>query len=150
MNPTILGVAAVLATAVSWAEGATTDALANDLARMQGGWMVASMVVGGMKTPDDEAQTLFRTLDGDKYTVARFMKVVGKGTFKIDPTKTPKTIDSFPAGTSDQAKSILGIYEFDGEKLKICNAAPGKPRPPTFEATVGSDRTLIVWEPERR
>ena len=54
----------------------STDAAANDpnaadLARMQGDWMVSSMIAGGMKLEDEEAQTLFRTVEGDKYKRAR-------------------------------------------------------------------------------
>jgi uncharacterized protein (TIGR03067 family) len=65
----------------------------------------------------------------------------------LDPAATPKTIDSSPA--ADPSKPILGIYEFDGETLKICNAQPGKPRPADFEAKAGSGYTLTVWQPEK-
>jgi uncharacterized protein (TIGR03067 family) len=132
------------------ATAAQDDASATDLARMQGDWMVVSMTTSGMKLADDEAQILFRTVAGDKYTVSRFSKVVGQGVFKIDATKQPKTIDSAPAGQTDPAKTILGIYEFDGQHLKICNASPGKPRPVNFDAQFGSGHTSIVWEPEKK
>ncbi|HEY1603726.1 MAG TPA: TIGR03067 domain-containing protein [Pirellulales bacterium] len=129
---------------------AQDDASAADLAKMQGDWMVASMTTSGTKLADDEAQILFRTVAGDKYTVSRFTKVVGQGVFKIDATKELKKIDSAPAGQNDQAKMILGIYEFDGARLKICNASPGKPRPVNFDAQFGSGHTSIVWEPEKK
>jgi len=128
----------------------TEDAAsAADLAAMQGDWMVVSIVASGMKIPEDEAQALFRTVAGDTYEVSRFSKVVGQGTFKIDATKTPKTIDSTPAGQADQTKTIQGIYEFDGRRLKVCNAMAGKPRPVNFEAPFGSGHTSIIWEPEK-
>lgn len=97
-----------------------------------------------------KAQTLFRTVEGDRYTVSRFMKVVGRGTFKIDATQTPKTIDSTSATAKADAPPLLGIYEFDGGQLKICNAAPGNPRPKTFNAGPASNQTLIIWEPEKK
>jgi uncharacterized protein (TIGR03067 family) len=127
-----------------------TDASAAELEKMQGDWMVVSMTVSGMKLPDDEAQTLFRTVEGDRYTVSRFMKVVGRGTFKIDATQTPKTIDATSAAAKADATPILGIYEFDGRQLKICNAAPGNPRPKNFNAGPASNQTLIIWEPEKK
>ena len=117
---------------------------------MQGDWMVVSMTTSGTKLADDEAQILFRTIVGDKYTVTRFSKVVGQGIFKIDATKQPKTIDSTPAGPPDKVQPILGIYEFDGQRLKISNALPGKPRPANFDAQFGSGQTAIVWEPEKK
>jgi uncharacterized protein (TIGR03067 family) len=122
---------------------------AQDLAKMQGDWMVVSITRDGMKLTNDEAQTLFRTVTGDKYTVFNFNKPVSKGTFKIDSTKKPKTIDSTPSGRA-KAPTILGIYEFDGDTLKVCNAAPGEPRPTSFEAKEGSNHTKIVWQPEKK
>jgi uncharacterized protein (TIGR03067 family) len=137
--------AALLPTA---ADAPANDANAKDLAKMQGDWMVASITRDGRKLSDDEAQTLFRTVTGNKYTIFNFNKPVSKGTFKIDSTKTPKTIDSTPAG--GKSPPVLGIYQFEGDKLKICNALPGAPRPTSFDAKEGSDHTKVVWQPEKK
>jgi uncharacterized protein (TIGR03067 family) len=125
------------------------DATAEDLKRMQGDWMVASMVSNGFKEPIEESQSLFRTVEGTRYAVSRYSKVIGQGTFRIDATQTPKTIDSTPVGKSGPVPPILGIYEFDGEKLRICNAAPGKPRPTSLTSKLGSQHTLIEWQIEK-
>jgi uncharacterized protein (TIGR03067 family) len=126
------------------------DANAIDLKKMQGDWVVVTMVKDGTKIPDDDAQALFRTVKDDTYSVTRFTKVVGKGTFKIDATKKPKTIDSTPAGPADKAPVIRGIYELDGDTFKACNAPPGKDRPTDFEAKEGSEHTLIIWQREKK
>jgi uncharacterized protein (TIGR03067 family) len=141
MHGVILTIAVVFA--------APADASAPDLAKMQGDWMVASMKANGTEVPADEAQALFRTVQENRYTVSRYSKVVGSGTFKIDATKTPRTIDSL-AEKSPDGKPVLGIYEFVGEKLRICNALPGKPRPTTFDAKLLSGHTVIVWEREKK
>src|SRR5262245_39735599 len=60
-----------------------------DLEKMQGDWVVVSYVRDGEKIPDDDAQALFRTVKGNEYTVSRFDKVIGGGTFTIDATKKP-------------------------------------------------------------
>lgn len=126
------------------------DANATDLAKMQGDWMIASMTNNGLKLSDDEAQTLFRTVAGNRYTIFSFNKPVSRGTFKIDATKKPKTIDSTPASSKPDSKPMLGIYEFNGDTLKICNAPPGMPRPTDFEAKAGSNQTRIIWQPEKK
>jgi uncharacterized protein (TIGR03067 family) len=126
------------------------DANARDLQKMQGDWMVASMVTNGFQVPDDEAQSMFRTVKENKYTVFRFEKAVSEGTFQTDATQQPKTIDSRRKGLPDDAPSILGIYEFDGPRLVICNAPPGQERPSDFSAPEGSQHTRIVWEPEKK
>jgi uncharacterized protein (TIGR03067 family) len=119
---------------------------ARDLRRMQGDWAAESYVQDGTKLPDDDAQAIFRTVKGDKYTVSHFKRVLGKGTIKLDASKKPKAIDAYPAGKD---KPILGIYEFDGDKMKLCFAAPGKERPAAFTSTEGSGHTLTVWVREK-
>lgn len=119
----------------------------DDLKKMQGDWMVVSMTANGIKYPDEEAQSLFRTIEGNNYQISRYSKPFAKGTFKIDPAATPKTIDSSPA--TDPSKPLLGIYEFEGNAWRICNAPPGKPRPVDFEAKAGSGHTVTVWQPEK-
>src|SRR5262245_39947965 len=97
------------------------DESVKDLAAMQGDWAALSHVRNGAKTPDDEAQALFRTVKGNEYAVFRFKDEVGRGTFKLDATKKPKAIDFQPAQRPGQAgdppKPLLGIYEFEGGRL---------------------------------
>src|SRR6516164_9388897 len=68
---------------------------ARDLRRMQGDWAAESYVQDGTKLPDDDAQAIFRTVKGDKYTVSHFKRVLGKGTIKLDASKKPKAIDAY-------------------------------------------------------
>ena len=132
------------------ADAPKDDASAQDLKKMQGDWVVVSMVADGMKVPDDDAQVFFRTVKDDKYAVTRYNKKAGQGTIKLDATKKPRTIDSTPDGPADKVKPILGIYEFDGDLLRICNSRPGKDRPTDFEAKEGSEHTCIVWQREKK
>jgi uncharacterized protein (TIGR03067 family) len=143
---TLLVFAALLPAA---ADAPASDASAKDLAKMQGDWMVASIVSDGRKLTDDEAQTLFRTVTGHECTIYNFNKPLSKTTIKIDATRTPKTIDSTPAGPA-KSPPLLGIYEFEGNTLTICNARPGQPRPTNFDAKAGSNHTKIIWQPEKK
>lgn len=126
------------------------DANKKDLEKMQGDWALASMTRDGMKFPDEDAQALFRTVKGDHYTVSRYEKVVGKGTFTIDATKTPRTIDFLPETEKDKSRAIRGIYKFDGDKLTVCYAPAGKDRPTEFASKEGQMHTLMVWEREAK
>jgi uncharacterized protein (TIGR03067 family) len=132
------------------AEGAKEEDAEKDLKKMQGDWVVVSMEVDGMRIPDDDAQALFRTVKEDKYTVFRYRKLAGKGTIKLDATKKPRAIDALPDGAAGKGKPILGIYEFDGEKLKLCFAPPGMPRPTEFQSKEDSGHTLTIWQPEKK
>ena len=133
-----------------WLAADTPDATKRDLAMMQGDWNAVAMVRDGMKVPDDDANSLFRTVKGQEYTVYRFDMLVGKGTFTIDATKSPKTIDAHAGSGPAKGKPMLGIYEIDGKTLKVCFALPGKPRPMDFTAKEESGHTLTIWERERK
>lgn len=125
---------------------AAADAGATDLTRMQGKWSSASVVRNGERLPDEAAQALFRIVKDDQFTIYRYNKPVSKGTLKIDATKRPRTIDVTSANLPAGVKAVYGIYEFDGERLKVCMAPAGRSRPTRFEAPADSDLTLTVWE----
>jgi uncharacterized protein (TIGR03067 family) len=125
------------------------DASKKDAEKMQGDWAAVSMIQDGTKYPDDDAQSLFRTVKGDQYTVFHFDQPLAKWNFKLDATKKPKTID-VAKPDDDKAPAVLGIYEFDGDKFKLCIAAPGKDRPTEFESKAGSGHTLSVWVREKK
>ncbi|HEV2945941.1 MAG TPA: TIGR03067 domain-containing protein [Gemmataceae bacterium] len=128
--------------------GADTDPSAKDLEAMQGDWAVIEYVADGVKSEDDNAQSLFRTIKGDHYTVFLFDKPLGSGTIKLDTTHKPKTIDSIP--DKMPGKPFLGIYEIDGNRIKVCYAPPGKDRPTEFVSKKGSEHTFTIWEREKK
>ena len=143
MKPQVITVVALVFLA---AEAPKQDAGKKDLERMQGDWNAVEMVRDGVKLSDDEVEIIFRTVKGDQYAVSLFDKVIGKGTFKLDATKKPKAIDALPTG----GKTMLGIYEFDGGRLKTCFAPSGKERPTEFRSKENSGHTLTVWEREKK
>jgi uncharacterized protein (TIGR03067 family) len=126
------------------------DANRQDLESMQGNWAAVSYTADGQQLPDDDAQAFFRSIKGNEYTVFRFDKAIGKGSFTIDATKSPKTIDAIPTLRGGKGKPILGIYEIKENRLRLCFAAAGKDRPTDFTSAPGSGRTLTVWEREKR
>ncbi len=60
---------------------------------------------------------------------------------RIDPSQTPHTIE-----ITNQFDDVLkGIYEFDGDKLKVCvNKVDGDAAPTSFAAPAGSNRVLYL------
>jgi uncharacterized protein (TIGR03067 family) len=131
------------------AGGRQEEASKKDLEMLQGDWAGVSMIQDGMKLPDDDAQAYFRSYKGDKYAVFRYSQPLAKWTFTLDAAKKPKTIDAQREG-DDKGKPALGIYEFEGGKLKLCVAGIGKERPTKFESKPGSGHTLSVWEREKK
>lgn len=126
------------------------DANKRDVDRLQGDWAAVSMFSDGIKLPDDDVQSLFRTVQGDQYTLFLFRKVIGKGTLRIDATKQPKTVDFVSAGAASKPQLIHGIYELGADTWKVCYALPSKERPKEFVSKKGTGHTLAVWEREKK
>jgi uncharacterized protein (TIGR03067 family) len=124
------------------------DATQRDLDLMQGDWAVVSMTYDGEVLSDDIAQVLFRTVKGQEVTLFQFDKPLGNGTLKLDASQTPRAIDEQSA--RKDSKPRLGIYEFEGNRLRICMAAPGAARPKEFASKPGSESSLTVWERQKK
>lgn len=117
------------------------DAKDDDLKKLQGSWET-SAVFNGKKAPDSTVvikDSTYAVLDKDG-------KKVEEGTLKLDPSKKPKAIDSTASEGTDKGQTMLGIYEFDGDTIKICFARVGKDRPKEFVSKEGSDTVLFVMK----
>jgi len=72
-----------------------------------------------------------------------------RSSFKLDQTKTPKTID-IGHSEDDKKDSRQGIYELDGDHFKICyNRDENGKRPTTFESKVGTGLMLGVLKRDK-
>jgi uncharacterized protein (TIGR03067 family) len=102
--------------------------------RLQGTWEMVTVEIMGMKIDAPKGQELAFTFDGNKFIVHEKMRRE-EGTYKVDDTKTPKAIDlTAPMGQAMQM--IKGIYQLDGDTLKIAFApeGPNGNRPTAFDA----------------
>jgi uncharacterized protein (TIGR03067 family) len=66
------------------------------------------------------------------------------GLFRLAPRKLPKEVDleQFWMGRVQPFSLQLGIYSMDGDRLTLCLAWPGQPRPSTFGSGGTPDRSL--------
>ena len=112
-------------------------------AQFAGTWVLETIVTDGETLPDQVAKAFKMTFKGDTYVIQLGQQKV-EGTFRLDPAKMPKTIDIIPDNGPDRGKTQPGIYEFTGEKLRICAAQPGKDRPTDFETKGKTGYTMMV------
>ena len=120
-------------------------AVENELKRFQADWKFVSIEFRGESIRADLFQDDRLTLKGKEFT-STVQGNTTHGTFKIDPTLSPKTIDITFTDGPGKDNTQKGIYELDGDTQKICWAAPGKPRPTEFEAKPESGHMLQVLE----
>jgi uncharacterized protein (TIGR03067 family) len=117
-------------------------AVKEDMKQLQGNWTVVSIQVNGKDLPQDKIGDPNAAIKGDEYRIHDFRLRV-----TIDPTKMPKTIDMDGKDGNGKPLSMIGIYELDGDALKICFAKPGaKERPTKMETKPDSGQSLIVYQ----
>lgn len=115
---------------------------AGDQEKFQGAWQRVSITDDGKKVEAAEKGSV--VFSGNEYTLKDGDTVKGTGTYKIDPTKTPKEFDVMPGGGPYQGKTLKGIYKFDGDQLIYCLAGPDLDRPREFASPAGMKLRLYV------
>ncbi len=118
------------------------DDAKNEQKQLQGKWIMTSAVIDGNKL-QIKGSVVF---EGDKYSYNSGDDEKGSGTFKLDTSKKPRHLDSIPSDGPAQGATVEQIYEIDGDKLKICMALPGTPRPTAFKSEAGSNLYLFTYK----
>jgi uncharacterized protein (TIGR03067 family) len=121
----------------------TPPSVESELAKFHGDWRALSINVNGKQSSPAVVREYLNRYEGTKYTNLRNGKVFSKGSFSINPTKSPAWFDM----AEDTNITVYGIYRFDGDKLTICMHE--KQRPTTFEPPPGRGYFLLVLEPDK-
>jgi len=123
--------------------GAEDDAK-KEAKKFAGTWVGTSSVDRGQEVPEEQIKKLQLVFTGDKFEVSDGDTNVMKGNFVVDPSKKPKAIDLKSTEGRHQGETTEGIYEWDGDNLKICLMMPGKGRPEKVPSTEENRAFLLV------
>jgi uncharacterized protein (TIGR03067 family) len=116
------------------------DAVKKELKLFAGKWKaIAANDVTGNALDEEQLKKTTLVVDGDKFTMKTGTDTI-KGTFIVDPTKKPKTIDAYIDGSKDMI--FRGIYEQTGDTRKSCFGL--KDRPDTFRKE--KDYLYLEWK----
>jgi uncharacterized protein (TIGR03067 family) len=121
------------------------DANDDDYKLFEGTWQFQSVESGG-KAQDISAFKDTPLILKDK----NWTQGEAKGTFKIDATKKPKTIDLTFTEGPPKGIVIKGIYELDETTYKVCVAKPGSDRPKVFDSKAKDGGSIQVLKKEKR
>lgn len=136
---TYLVFALVLAiSSTSWSDKPKDD-------KLDGTWLPASAELGGKTFPDEVRKSIRLEIKDDGYTVT-VGKEIDRGTCKLNPAAKPKTLDVFGLEGPNKGRTILAIYERDGDSLRVCYDLGGKSRPTEFKTTEGSLLFLVEYK----
>ena len=117
----------------------TDTASARDIAALQGTWRQVSLEVDGVANPPESYGTdLVTTFTGDQFVVHDGAgTVVLAGTFTLDATTVPKSINWIDSMGPDTGKVLPAIYVLDGDTFTFIASDEGAPRPTRFQTGAG-------------
>jgi len=114
---------------------------------LQGAWVAQSIETHGQKAPEEAAKKLRFTFKGDRLLIAGNTAPDKEEDcpYKIDATQSPKHLEFTPPR---EEKPVLGIYELNGDTLKICfrHAVSTGERPTEFRTTPETQFVLVLFK----
>jgi uncharacterized protein (TIGR03067 family) len=123
------------------------DAKKDDADSFKGKWSAVSMSVNGQALPEDVIKSLKMTFDDKSYTLTTGDTTNEEGSYTVDTSKSPKTIDLDIKKGDDAGKQQLGLFKIEGSKLTFLFGLPGSnERPKSFKVEEGSPTVEIVLE----
>ena len=105
-------------------------------------------VVEGQEVPEEGSRTARLIVKGDRFEMTD-PAATYRGTYTVDPSVTPKTIDVTFTEGPEAGKTSRGIYELDGDTYKVCVGLAGRDRPEEFASKPGSGHALQVLRREK-
>jgi len=122
----------------------------DDRAALQGTWKVMESTSKGDKVPADELKDLYLIFKDNAINIREGGKTSENFLFLIDPTKNPKEIDLILRVGPQKGRVDRGIYQLDGDTLRICiQTNKDQARPREFASPIRSELWLVVLQRSR-
>ena len=123
------------------------DDAKKELEKWQGTWTLVGAEEKGEKLSDDKLKQtpVTLTIKDDKFTIKIGDQSL-EGTFKIDPAKKPKEYEAKATTPDGKVEESKGIYEIEGDTLKVCFTSADKERPKEFKTAPGSETFIHTYK----
>jgi uncharacterized protein (TIGR03067 family) len=115
-----------------------------ELKKLQGSWRIEEQETDGKKLSADELKGRTICFSKNGYFLRTTNKLLQIGLLKIDTAKTPKKLNATILKGEHKDDILQGIYELDGDSLKICMDLEGQARPKEFKTEPKSGLTLMI------
>ena len=125
------------------------DVVRREQQALDGNWRLVSAEQDGQRMPARQANDFSLTFKNGRFISSQGGNKLGghkqTGTYTLDPTKNPKTIDVVPDAGPDKGKSWSLIYIVQDSTLRICCRGIGEDRPTSFDTKDQKGVTLMVF-----
>jgi uncharacterized protein (TIGR03067 family) len=117
----------------------------NPFKQLEGNWTVVAGQENGQALPAER-------IKGTRVAITAITITVESGktrrvmTYKMDSTKSPKTIDMIETEGPEKDKSALGIFALEGDTLQLAYGLPGRERPKDFTTKADSGQLSFVMK----
>ena len=108
-----------------------------DQQKLQGKWIVEKFEYNG--NPVERLKDAVREFKDGKYSLTPTMGEGIEGAVTLDPATKPKTIDLDVNG-----RILKGIYQLDGDTLKLCYNLRAEERPTEFVSKPDSGLIVVI------
>jgi uncharacterized protein (TIGR03067 family) len=121
-----------------------------ELQKLQGTWVMVSGELNGKKAPDEHVSRSKISYEGDKIRIMvpnQTAETIIAEIVKIDPTKNPKEMHFIRKNGPNAGKTLIGIYEFEGDdQYKFAFDPAGATTLKEFATKDGTGHVRNTWK----
>jgi uncharacterized protein (TIGR03067 family) len=121
-------------------------ALKRDLTRLQGSWQLERVEENGKQTEADGLKGHLILFAGDHFILRTPSEEPQTGLLRLEVGRKPKTMNATILMGANRGTTMLGIYAFEKDALKICVDVQGEERPKEFTAPAKSTRRFMIYK----
>jgi uncharacterized protein (TIGR03067 family) len=104
----------------SFTAGVGGEDAQKELKKLQGTWVMVSGELSGKKAADEHVSRGKIVFEGDKMQIMvpnQTTETIVAEVVRIDPTKNPKEMHFIRKNGPNAGKTLIGVYEFEGDDL---------------------------------
>jgi uncharacterized protein (TIGR03067 family) len=126
------------------------DPTRSDLDRLQGTWVLVAMQREGEEVPAEDLKGSTAVYEGNHIILRDGDRVRRRGLVTLDPSRKPKAINTWDQDGPYEDQTVPGIYELDGDTLRLCFSRPGSERPKEFNTRTRPGVLFCVYKRKPR
>jgi uncharacterized protein (TIGR03067 family) len=111
---------------------------APDSSALHGIWQVVRAELGGQPMPDDAAAHVELEFSATGYAVRFGGETTDAGTYALAADGTPRGITMTGRVGVNQGRTLPGIVQLQGDRLRVCFSLEGDTAPNAFAAPAGT------------